>query len=112
METYFSRLRAGLPEAGHDARLLTSTAGDAARGTAESVACGTDKRAPQAFLQIVNPFALARVRAAVRQFRADVALVGMVEQHLSPAVFAGLAGVWRGTARSGPPSSARPPPST
>ena len=38
----------------------------------------------------MNPFALARVRAAVRQFRPDVALVGMVEQHLSPAVFAAV----------------------
>jgi glycosyltransferase involved in cell wall biosynthesis len=93
METYFSTLRAGLREAGHDARLLTSTAGDEAGGTADYVAYGTDSRAPQAFLQIVNPFALARVRAAVRRFRPDVALVGMVEQHLSPAVFATVTGV-------------------
>ena len=93
METYFWTLRAGLREAGHDARLLTSGAGDEAGGTADFVAYGTDKPAAQAFLQIVNPFALARVRAAVRQFRPDVALVGMVEQHLSPGVFASLRGV-------------------
>ena len=43
METYFSTLRAGLREAGHDARLLTSTAGDEAGGTADYVAYGTDR---------------------------------------------------------------------
>ena len=93
METYFSTLRRGLREAGHEARLLTSTAGDEAGGTAEYVAYGTDRQASQIVLQIVNPFALARVRGAVREFRPDVALVGMVEQHLSPSVFAAIAGV-------------------
>jgi glycosyltransferase involved in cell wall biosynthesis len=93
METYFATLRAGLREAGHDARLLTSAAGDEAGGTAEYVAYGTDRRAPQVLLQIANPFALARVRSVVRQFRPDVALVGMVEQHLSPSVFAAVSGV-------------------
>ena len=44
-------------------------------------------------LQIANPFAVARVRSAVREFRPDLALVGMFEQHLSPAIFPALGGV-------------------
>ena len=92
METYFATLRTGLEAAGHDVRLLTSTAGTAADGTAEYQAYGTNTRATQAVLQLVNPFAAAKVRAAVREYRPDLALVGMVEQHLSPAVFGALAG--------------------
>jgi glycosyltransferase involved in cell wall biosynthesis len=44
-------------------------------------------------LQLVNPFAFARVKAAVRELRPDLALVGMVEQHLSPAALAALGDV-------------------
>jgi glycosyltransferase involved in cell wall biosynthesis len=93
METYFQTLRTGLQAAGHEARLLTSTAGSAAGDTAEYRAYGTNARAPQAVLQLVNPFAAAKVRAAVREYRPDLAFVGMVEQHLSPAVFGALRGV-------------------
>jgi glycosyltransferase involved in cell wall biosynthesis len=92
METYFETLRTGLRTTGHEARLLTSTAGAAADGTAEYRAYGTTAKAPQTVLQLVNPFAAAKVRAAVREFEPDVALVGMVEQHLSPAVFSALGG--------------------
>ena len=93
METYFDTLRTGLQAAGHDTRLLTSTAGTAADGTAEYRAYGTNARAPQAVLQVLNPFAAAKVRAAVREYEPDLALVGMVEQHLSPAVFGALHGI-------------------
>ena len=92
MEAYFETLRKGLTEAGHEVRLLTSTAGTAADGTAEYQAYGTNARAPQTVLQLVNPFAAAKVRAAVGEYRPDLALVGMVEQHLSPAVFGALGG--------------------
>jgi glycosyltransferase involved in cell wall biosynthesis len=92
METYFETLRAGLRTTGHETRLLTSTAGTAADGTAEYRAFGTNALAPQAVLQLVNPFAAAKVRAAVREFEPDLALVGMVEQHLSPSVFRALRG--------------------
>jgi glycosyltransferase involved in cell wall biosynthesis len=92
METYFDTLRTGLREAGHDVRLLTSTAGTAADGTAAYQAYGTNARAPQALLQLVNPFAAAKVRSAVREYRPDLAVVGMVEQHLSPAVYGALRG--------------------
>jgi glycosyltransferase involved in cell wall biosynthesis len=93
MESYFATLRAGLVSAGHDVRMLTSTAGSAADGTADYRAYGANKPAAQALLQVVNPFAVAKVRAAARDLRPDLALVGMVEQHLSPAVFAALRGI-------------------
>jgi glycosyltransferase involved in cell wall biosynthesis len=89
-ETYFGALRAGLRAAGDDVRLLTSTAGSAADGSADYRAYGTERRAAQAFLQIANPFAVARVAAAVRGFRPELVFVGMVEQHLSPAILAGV----------------------
>jgi glycosyltransferase involved in cell wall biosynthesis len=54
------------------------------------VALGTDNLAAQTFLQIANPFAVGRVRAAVRDFRPDVVLVNMFEKYLSPAVFQAL----------------------
>jgi len=93
MERYFETLREGLRTAGHEARLLTSTAGESAGGTADYRAYGSNAPAAQAVLQLVNPFAVASVRAAVRDFRPEAAIVGMVEQHLSPAVLAPLAGV-------------------
>jgi glycosyltransferase involved in cell wall biosynthesis len=90
METYFTTLRAGLQSAGHETRLLTSTAGTAADGTADYRAYGAHATAAQSLLQIANPFAVARVRSAVHEFRPDLAVVGMLEQHLSPAIIAAL----------------------
>ncbi len=93
METYFTTLRAGLRAAGHETRLLTSTAGTAADGTADYRAYGSNAVAAQALLQIANPFAVARVRAALADLRPDLVVVGMLEQHLSPAIVAALRGV-------------------
>src|SRR4051794_30246408 len=93
MERYFETVRTGLRAAGHEVRLLTSTAGDAAGGTADYRALGSNAPAAQAVLQVVNPFAVARVREAVHELRPDLALVGMVEQHLSAAVLPALGDV-------------------
>ena len=93
MERYFETIRDGLRSAGHEVRLLTSTAGSAAGGTADYRAFGSNAPAAQALLQVVNPFAVARVRAAVRDLHPDLALVVMVEQHLSPAALVALGNV-------------------
>ena len=90
MERYFETVRSGLRSAGHEVRLLTSTAGGAADRTAEYQAFGSNAPAAQALLQLVNPFAVARVKKALRDLRPDLALVGMVEQHLSPGVLGAL----------------------
>ena len=90
IESYVMRASAALRDAGHEVRLLTSSAGSAANGAADYVALGTDNLAAQTFLQIANPFAVVRVRAAVRDFRPDVVLVNMFEKYLSPAVFQAL----------------------
>jgi glycosyltransferase involved in cell wall biosynthesis len=92
-ESYLSWVREGLRAAGDDVRLLTSSAGSAADGSADYVAFGSERRAAQAVLQIVNPRAVARVRTAVRAFRPDVVHVSMFEMQLSPAIFAALRGV-------------------
>jgi glycosyltransferase involved in cell wall biosynthesis len=91
-EGYMSWLRAGLAAAGDEVRLLTSSAGSAADGTADYVAFGSSQPLAQAFLQIANPFAAARVRQAVREFRPTVVLVNMFAHHLSPAALFALRG--------------------
>jgi len=90
IEAYVTRASHALQAAGHEVRLLTSSAGSAGGGAADYVALGTDNPAAQTFLQIVNPFAVARVRAAVRNFRPDVVQVNMFEKYLSPAIFQAL----------------------
>jgi glycosyltransferase involved in cell wall biosynthesis len=89
-EAYIGWLRSGLKEAGDEVRLLTSSAGSAADGTAEYVAYGTEQVAAQVFLQIANPFAVRTIRRAVREFRPEVAFVNMFAHHLSPAIFHAL----------------------
>jgi glycosyltransferase involved in cell wall biosynthesis len=92
-EAYIGWLRSGLKDAGDEVRLLTSSAGSAADGTAEYVAYGTERVAAQVFLQIANPFAVSTIRRAVREFRPEVAFVNMFAHHLSPAIFHALGDV-------------------
>lgn len=92
-EAYVSWLREGLTAAGDEVRLVVSSVGSAADGEADYVAYGTERLAAQVFLQIANPSAFARARAAVRDFRPDVALVGVFANHLSPSIFPALRGV-------------------
>lgn len=89
-EAYAGWLRQGLRAAGDDARMLTSTAGDAADGTADFTAFGTEQVVAQTFLQIANPFAFASVRQALHEFNPDVVCVNMFAHHLSPAIFKAL----------------------
>jgi glycosyltransferase involved in cell wall biosynthesis len=93
MEAYLDIVRIELAKRGDEVRLLTSSAGSMANGTADYVAFGATRAAAQAFLQVVNPGAAATVRRAVREFRPDVAVVNMFEMHLSPAIFASLRSV-------------------
>ena len=90
IEAYVTRATRALRAAGHDVRVLTSSAGSPGREQADYVALGTDNLAAKAFFQIANPFAMARVRAATREFRPDVAQVNMFEQYLSPGIFPAL----------------------
>ena len=89
-EAYTGWVRDGLREAGDEVRLLTSTAGSAANGTADYRAYGTEHIAAQAVLQVVNPFALAALSLALRRFRPDVVLVTMFMYHLSAALLGSL----------------------
>lgn len=85
-ERYLSCVREGLHAAGDQTRLLTSSVGTAGDGSADYRAFGSERVAAKVVLQIVNPFAVAAVGKALREFRPDVALVGMYEYQLSPAV--------------------------
>lgn len=85
-EAYVEWLLGALPRAGHEVRLLTSDAGSAADGKADFVAIASRHPAAQAFLQIVNPFAVATVRRAIREFRPDIVHVHLFAYHLSPAI--------------------------
>ena len=93
IETYLTFVRSELEQRGDEVRLLTSSVGSKADGTADYVAFGATRKPAQAFLQIVNPGAVATVRRAVREFRPDVVVVNMFEMHLSPAIFAALGSV-------------------
>ncbi|MFI5398411.1 MAG: glycosyltransferase family 4 protein [Candidatus Binatia bacterium] len=90
VEAYITWLQAGLRAAGDEVRLLTSSVGDGGNGSADVVAYGTDRLAAQVFLQIFNPFAVARVHTTLRTFHPDVVFVNMFVHHLSPAIFAVL----------------------
>jgi glycosyltransferase involved in cell wall biosynthesis len=87
---YMFGLRNSLRAAGDEVRLLTSTAGTAADGSAEYRAFGTEKVIPKAVLQIANPMAVLTLGSALRDFRPDVVLVNMFEHQLSPAVLGPL----------------------
>jgi glycosyltransferase involved in cell wall biosynthesis len=93
VETYTSTLRDGLQAEGDEVRLLTSSAGARADAAPDYVAYGTERVGAQAFLQIANPFAVARVKGALRDFRPDVVQVHMFALHLSPAIFGPLRSV-------------------
>lgn len=84
-------LRDSLVEQGDDTRLLLCGPGDRAAGDMQ--AYGSDAIAAKAVLQIVNPFAVSRVKSAVREFRPDVAVVSQFAYHLSPAVLDALGDV-------------------
>ncbi len=92
VEAYTSWLLSGFTMAGDEVRLLTSSAGNAAEGSADYVAHGSNRLLGQTFLQVVNPFAVATLRHALREFRPDVVLVNTFAYHLSPAVLLALRG--------------------
>jgi glycosyltransferase involved in cell wall biosynthesis len=91
-ERYVAVVRAGLAARGDAPRLLTSSVGDAAGGSADFVAWGTEARLAQSALQIVNPWAVAAARRAVREHAPEVVFVCMFANHLSPAIFDAFAG--------------------
>ena len=90
IEVCVTRLRETLAAGGDDVRLLTGSTGSRGDGTADYIAFATDRLAPQIGLQLVNPFAIARLRAALREFRPDVVHVHMVETNLSTGLFVAL----------------------
>lgn len=92
-ERYITGVRDGLRAAGDEVRLLTSSVGTAGDGSADYRAFGSESIAAKLVLQIVNPFAMAAVRGALRDFRPDVVFVNMYEHQLSPAVLGRLRGV-------------------
>ncbi len=85
-------LRDGLAAAGDEVRLLVSSAGSAANGSADYVAFGSNHLAAQAFLQVANPFALATLDRALREFQPEALVVNMFAHHLSPAILLALRG--------------------
>lgn len=93
VETYVPLVREGLRDEGDEVRLLTTTAGSPAEASPDYLAYGTERLGAQIALQVVNPFAVARLRSALREFRPDVAQVHMFAMHLSPAIFGPLRSV-------------------
>ncbi len=92
-ERSVERLREGLLAKGDEVRLLTSSAGSAAGGTAEYVAYGTERRSQQALLQLFNPSAYVSLRRALREFRPHAVHLSMFLPHLSLSVLPPLRSV-------------------
>ena len=93
VETYLPILRQGLRGEGDEVRLLTSSAAAPEQASPDYLAYGSRRLAAQIPMQVVNPFAVARVRSALREFRPDVVQVQMFALHLSPAIFGPLSSV-------------------
>jgi glycosyltransferase involved in cell wall biosynthesis len=89
-ERYVELVVDSLRDDGHEVGLMTSSAGSAAGGRADYVAFGTGARAAQVALQVVNPFAVATLRRALREFRPDAVHLTLFLAHLSPAILAPL----------------------
>ena len=89
-ERYVELAIDALRRGGDDVRLMTSSAGSSAAGRADYVAFGTEHRAAQAGLQVVNPSAVATLRRALRDFDPDVVYLTIFLPHLSPAILAAL----------------------
>lgn len=89
-ESYIMTLRDSLRAAGDDVRLLACGASLDDDLLPHERIRGSDRATAQAFMQIVNPFAVARVRQVKREFRPDVAFVSHFAYHLSPAALTGL----------------------
>ena len=89
-ESYIMTLRDSLRAAGDEVRLLACGATLDDELLPHERVRGSDRASAQAFMQIVNPFAVARVRQVRREFRPDVAFVSHFAYHLSPAALTGL----------------------
>jgi glycosyltransferase involved in cell wall biosynthesis len=89
-ERYVELVVESLRAQGDDVRLMTSSAGSAAGGTADYVAFGSNRRSAQAGLQVVNPSAVATLRRALREFRPDAVYLTIFLPHLSPAILVPL----------------------
>ncbi|CAN5734690.1 glycosyltransferase family 4 protein [soil metagenome] len=91
-ERYVHWLRESLVAEGHHARLFTGGASASETG-AEYAAFAPEALAARAFTQLFNPFALASLHAALRDFRPDAVLLCGFLDHLSPAILALLRGI-------------------
>jgi glycosyltransferase involved in cell wall biosynthesis len=91
-ERYIVSLRDALREK-HDDVMLVACSGPETTPTCDDRVFGSSFPPAQAFLQIANPAAKARLRSIVRSFKPDVALVSQFAYHFSPSVFAPLAGI-------------------
>jgi glycosyltransferase involved in cell wall biosynthesis len=92
-ESYIMMLRDSLRAAGDEVRLVACGSMFDDEVLPEERIYGSGRASAQALLQIVNPFAVARVRSVAREFRPDVAFVSHFAYHLSPAMLIGLRGL-------------------
>lgn len=87
------RLRDGLRERGHEARLLTSSARQGTEPSRADVECFGTLSRWRTLLQTANPWARRRLRQELSVFRPDVVHVGLFLTQLSPLILPLLARV-------------------
>lgn len=91
-ERYIVSLRDALRDR-HDDAMLVVCSGSGTAPPCDERVFGSNFPPAQAFLQIANPAARARLRTIVRSFKPDVALVSQFAYHFSPSVFTPLTGI-------------------
>jgi glycosyltransferase involved in cell wall biosynthesis len=89
-EPYATLLVRLLRDAGHEVRFVASGAAVPDDAGVDVRAFGSTSRAAQSLLQVANLPAAARVRAIVREWDPDLAIVPQFAYHLSPAIFRAL----------------------
>lgn len=80
------RLRDALRGAGHEALFFSSTAGGDREKLESDVQCHGSSGTRGMLLQVWNPFAATKLRRLLKEFRPDVAHVGLFLTQLSPSI--------------------------
>ena len=89
-EIYCLKLRQLLREAGHDARLFSSTVDNQQHLYADFECWGTHEKVTNRLLQTFNPFALLKMHHILNNFKPDVVHLNLFLTQLSPALLLAL----------------------
>lgn len=85
-EIYCLKLRSLLREAGHDARLFSSSVGNKNLRQADFECWGTNNKIINRFLQTFNPISSLKLKKVLKKFQPDVVHLNIFLSQLSPLI--------------------------